>query len=383
MANSPFSHLHEAMAGYVERGEVPGLVTLVCHGDDVYVDAIGVKAIESAEPVRRDTIFRVDSLTKAVTAAAAMVLVDEGVLRLDESVDRLLPELADRRVLQRIDGPLDATIPASRPITVRDVLTFRMGFGIPMAPPDSYPIQQAVSELQLCSMGPPKPATPLEPDEWMRRFATLPLMHQPGERWMYNTGSYVLGVMIARASDQPLEAFLRARLFDPLGMNDTGFSVPPEKLDRLASCYQPNPETGVLELHDGVANSQWSRPPAFPEAAAGLVSTADDYLAFGRMMLNKGLSGSERILSESSIDAMTTDHITPAQKAKSDFFPGFWDNRGWGFGVSISLGPGGTSRASGRFGWDGGYGTSWYVDPREETGWDFNEPAYEFPRTLL
>jgi CubicO group peptidase (beta-lactamase class C family) len=358
--------LHDTMAGYVEQGEVPGIVTLVSRGEDVHIDAIGVRSIESGEPMQRDTIFRIDSLTKPVTAAAAMILVDDGLLELGEPVDRLLPELAGRRVLKRIDGPLDDTVPANWPITVRDVLTFRLGFGIPMVPPDSYPIQQAVRELQLGSMGPPKPATPLEPDEWMRRFATLPLMHQPGERWMYNTGSYVLGVLIARAAGQSLESFLRERLFEPLGMTDTGFWVPPSKLSRLSSCYQPNPETGTLELHDGVVDSQWSVPPVFPDAAAGLVSTVDDYLAFGRIMLNGGIHGSDRILSESSVEAMTTDQITPEQKALSAFFPGFWDNRGWGFGVSIILEAGDLPAVPGRFGWDGGYGASWYAEPSND-----------------
>ena len=206
-------------------------------------------------------------------------------------------------------------MPANRPITVRDLLTFRMGFGLIMGPPDGYPIQKAVSEQQIMSLGPPKPPTPHAPDEWIRRFATLPLMHQPGERWMYNTGSYVLGVLIARGSGQPLETFFRERIFEPLGMKDTGFSVPAAKLDRLATCYAVNPETGALALHDGVDDSQWSRPPAFPDAGAGLVSTIDDYLAFGQMMLNDGKHGSERVLSRPSVETMTTDQLTPEQKA--------------------------------------------------------------------
>jgi len=174
-----------------------------------------------------------------------MVLVEECTLRLDEPVDRLLPELADRRVLRRLDGPLDDTAPATRPITVRDLLTFTMGFGIILVPSGAYPIQQALNELQVVGFGPPNPSTPHDPDEWMRRLGTLPLMHQPGEQWMYNTGSYALGVLIARAADQPLETVLRERIFEPLGMKDTGFTVPAAKLDRLASCYLANPTTGV------------------------------------------------------------------------------------------------------------------------------------------
>jgi CubicO group peptidase (beta-lactamase class C family) len=358
--------MHDVMAGHVERGDVPGLVTLVSRRGEVHVDAIGMKALGGSDPIRRDTIFRITSMTKPITAAAAMILVEECKLRLDEPVDRLLPELAGRKVLKRLDGPLDDTVPADRPITVRDLLTFRMGFGAILGPPGVYPIQKAVSEQQIMTLGPPKPPTPHAPDEWIRRFATLPLMHQPGEKWMYNTGSYVLGVLIARASGQPLETFLRERIFEPLGMKDTGFSVPAAKLDRLATCYQANPETGALEVHDGVDDSQWSRPPAFPDAAAGLVSTLDDYLAFGQMMLNKGKHGSERILSRLSVEAMTTDHLTPEQKAVSGFFPGYWDSRGWGFGVSIVTRRDDVAAVPGRFGWDGGYGTSWSSDPRED-----------------
>src|SRR5262249_34095255 len=159
------------------------------------------------------------------TAAATMILVEECKLRLDEPVDRLLPELANRQVLKRLDGPLDDTVAACRPITVRELPTFRMGFGLLLEASAEYAIQRVNSEQQLM-IGPPKPRTPHAPDEWMRRFGTLPLMHQPGEKWMYNTGSDVLGVLIARASGKPLETFLRERIFEPLGMQDTGFSVP-------------------------------------------------------------------------------------------------------------------------------------------------------------
>ena len=325
--------------------------------------ALGAKAI-GGDLVRRDTIFRIASMTKAVTAAAAMILVEECKLRLDEPVDRLLPELANRKVLKRLDGPLDNTVSAIRPITVRDLLTFRMGHGMVMGPPDKYPIVLAMDELQI-GTGPPSPATTPAPDEWIRRLGTLPLMHQPGERWMYNTGSEVLGVLIARASGQPFDKFLRERIFDPLGMHDTGFSVPAAKIGRLATSYWTNFATGKLEVFDEAEGGQWSRPPAFPSGAAGLVSTIDDYHAFAQMMLNKGKHGSNQILSRPSVEVMTTDQLTPEQKAVSGLTAGFFDSHGWGFGVSVV-----TKRVDiygpiGKFGWDGGLGTSWYSDPQE------------------
>jgi CubicO group peptidase (beta-lactamase class C family) len=198
----------------------------------------------------------------------------------------------------------------------------------------------------------------------MEGYSRLPLLHQPGEQYLYNSGSDILGILIARATDMSLGDFLQERIFAPLGMKDTGFSVPPDKLGRLASGYWTNPETGALELYDGVEDSLWATPLVFESGAGGLVSTADDLLAFGEMMLNNGKYGDERVLSRPSVELMTTDQITPEQKAASPFFPASWENRGWGFGLAIvtrrdDLG------SPGRYGWWGGYGTSWEVDPVE------------------
>jgi CubicO group peptidase (beta-lactamase class C family) len=353
--------MHDRLAGYVARGEVPGIVTLVSRRGETQVDAMGMTAVSGGAPMRRDTIFRITSMTKPITAAATLILVEEGKLRLDEPVDRWLPELAHRRVLKRLDGALDDTVPANRPITVRDLLTFRMGWGLILAPPDAYPILRAVRDLGIVGFGPPNPSMPLTPDEWIRRLETLPLVHQPGEQWMYNTGSCVLSVLIARVSGRPLEAFFRERIFEPLGMKDTAFSVPAAKLDRLAAAYWRNPQTGVLDLFDGIRDGQWSRPPAFPDGAAGLVSTIDDYLAFGQMLLGEGEYRGRRILSRQSVEAMTTNQLTPEQQAGAGAVLG---GRGWGFGVAVATrrdtaGPGG-------FGWNGGYGTSWASDPEED-----------------
>ena len=365
LSKTRLARLHGVMAGYVDRGEVPGLVALVSRHGETHVEALGTKALGGSDPVRRDTIFRIASMTKPITAVAAMILVEECKLRLDDSVDELLPELADRRVLKRLDGPLDDTEPARRPITLRDLLTFRMGFGIAMAPPGTYPIQSAADDLRL-GQGMPQPSLPPEPDEWIRRFGTLPLMHQPGEKWMYHTGSDVLGVLIARASGQPFETFLQEHIFGPLGMKDTAFCVPASKLDRLATSYATNPETGALELYDPAEGGQWSHPPAFPSGGAGLVSTVDDYLAFGRMMINQGRHGNVRILSRPSVETMTTDHLTPAQKAVSGLMPGDFDNIGWGFGVAVVTRREHVAAPVGSYGWDGGLGTSWRSDPRED-----------------
>jgi CubicO group peptidase (beta-lactamase class C family) len=225
--------LRMTMTGHVERGDIPGVVTLLGRAGEIHVDAIGMKAAGGTEPMRRDTIFRVASITKPITAAATMILVDQGKLRLDDSVERWLPELANRRVLCRIDSQLDDTVPAKRSITVRDLLTFCFGFGSVMAMPGTYPIQQPIRDGHLGGDGPPHPVLMPRAEEWIRRLGELPLMYQPGERWTYHTGSDVLGVLIARVSGKSFETFLRERLFDPLGMKDTAFSVPASKLDRL------------------------------------------------------------------------------------------------------------------------------------------------------
>lgn len=366
LSRARLDRLRTSMAGYVERGEVPGILTLVSRHGEVHVDAVGNKSLDRPGPVRRDTIFRIASMSKPITAVATMILAEEGKLRLSDAVEKWLPELADRKVLSRIDAPLDETVPAQRPIMVRDLLAFTMGFGLLLTPAGEYPLLSAASALQIGVAPPPQRQAKPDPDEWIRRLGTLPLMYQPGERWLYGTGYDVLSVLIARVCGQPLETVLRERIFEPLGMKDTGFSVPADKLDRLADCYFPNPTTGILDLFDGGQESRWGRPPIFPSGADGLVSTIDDYLAFGQMMLNQGRHGSQRILSRPSVEAMTTDQLTPEQKAVSSLLPGFFDTHGWGFGVAVVTRRDDIASVPGRYGWDGSLGTSWFSDPKED-----------------
>ena len=349
--------LHDIMARDVAHGAAPGLVSVISRRGEAEIDAIGMTALGSRQAMRPDTIFRISSMTKPVTAVAALILLEECVLRLDEPVERFLPELANRRVVRRIDGPVDDTVPARRPITVRDLLTFRMGFGGYFGP---CPVNDAAAPLQL-SAGPPQPSLPPAPDEWMRRFSTLPLMFQPGERWLYHTGADVLGVLIARAGGQPFEVFLRERVFEPLGMRDTAFFVPPADIGRLATSYATDPETGMLQIYDR-PDGQWSTPPSFPSGGAGLVSTAPDFLAFAEMLLRGGAP----LLSRPSVETMTTDQLTPAQKAVSGLFPDDFDAGGWGFCVSVVTRREHPAAPVGQYGWDGGLGTVWRNDPSEQ-----------------
>jgi CubicO group peptidase (beta-lactamase class C family) len=355
-------HLHNAMAARVDHGELPGMVTLVAQAERVHVDAIGVTAFGGAEPMRRETPFRIASLTKPILAAAAMMLVEDGAIALDDAVDQWLPELANRRVLKNIDGPLDDTVAANRPITLDDLLTNRMGFGTIVEPTFNppFPIVKAADSLEL-ALGQPDPRTPHPPDEWIRRFGTLPLMAQPGERWHYNVASLVLGVLLARVARQPLGELFSTRIFEPLEMHETGFWLPMEITRRLPSYYMGNSETGQLELHDVSTPAEWASPPAFPSGAGGLVSTVDDFLAFARLLLNNGVYDGTRLLSEQSVELMTTNHLTPEQIAGGGPLLG---GGGWGFGMGVVTKPDAAWPVPGRYGWSGGYGTTWFNDPR-------------------
>jgi len=333
--------LHQVLAGYVERGDVPGLVALVSQRGAVHVEAIGLA---------RDALFRISSMTKPITAVAALMLVDECRLRLDEPVDEWLPELASRRVVKSLNASLDDTVPATRPISVRDLLTFRMGFGQVHPAPEPCPVIDKARELHI-GMGPPNPDEFAAPDEWLRRLSSLPLMAQPGERWLYKTGSDVLGVLIARASGEPFDRFLQERIFEPLGMRDTAFSVPEDKLARFTTSY-----AGGC-VFDPAEGGQWNHPPAFPSGAGGLVSTADDYLRLAQMLLDNG----RPLLARPTVELMTTNQLTAEQMATAGWILG---GHGWGLGVAI-VARRDTLANVGAYGWDGGMGTNWRNDPRE------------------
>jgi CubicO group peptidase (beta-lactamase class C family) len=354
-------HLHEVMAAKVSGGRLPGVVYLVAHGDEVHAEAIGGLGFGDSAPMRRDTVFRITSMTKPILAAAAMMMVDDGRLPLDAPVERWLPELAEPRVLRRVDGPLDDTAPAVRPITVADLLTYRMGYGMVVEPTfePPYPVLTTARDLELV-MGPPDPRTPHGPDEWIRRFATLPLMDQPGELWRYQASALVLGVLVARAAGQQLGDFFADRLFGPLGMTDTGFDLPAADVDRLPNYYMTDPETRRMRPQTVSQAPQWTRPPAFPSGAAGLLSTVDDYLAFARLLLDKGVYRGQRLLSERAVELMTTNVLSDEQIARGGALLG---GRGWGHGMSVVVRPDEVSDLPGRYGWEGGYGTSWFNHP--------------------
>jgi len=340
---------------------MPGLVALVVRDDDVHVEALGTVAFGHPAAMSRDTIFRIASLTKPITAVAAMILVEECRLRLDESIEAWLPELADRNVLKSLFSQPDDTVPALRAITVRDLLTYRMGFGSVMAIPGTYPIQKLIREYRVCGDGPIVPSKIPGTEEWLQKLGSLPWLAQPGERWMYHVSGDVLGVLIARVSGRSLGHFMRERIFDPLEMKDTAFHVPPGKRERLPEVYSFNHQTNTLDVFDERASNAWWPDPPFESGAGGLVSTIDDYFAFTRMMLNKGRHGREQILSRASVELMTSDQVTAEQRVGAENFFGSYSS--WGFGMAVDIQRNEIYRTPGRFGWDGGFGTSGYTDP--------------------
>ncbi|HZC27436.1 MAG TPA: serine hydrolase domain-containing protein [Actinopolymorphaceae bacterium] len=368
------TRVREVLERYVDSGIVPGAVAAVARHGEVHIEAAGTLAFEgegSGTPMAADTICRIASTTKPIVAACAMTLMEDCTLRLDDPVDDFLPELADMRVLADPDGPLDDTVRANRPTTLRDLLTFTLGTGIVPAEPGTVPIADALTALQSEEAGRPPASsceTSMPPDEWIRRLGTLPLLYQPGERWLYNTPANVTGVLIARATGMSFGDALRERICVPLGMKDTAFSVAGEDISRLATVYRADDIAGAAVVEDG-PDGYWSRPPAFEDGGGGLVSTVSDFLAFASALLAGGTHQGQRVLSRPSVTLMTSDQLTPAQKAPPVFGPGYLvgsgDDLGWGFGMSVITRRTQLGHSVGSYGWYGGYGIAWYNDPAE------------------
>jgi CubicO group peptidase (beta-lactamase class C family) len=349
------------MQHHVDSGDLPGLIYLVETGRSSNIESIGLRDLNGA-PMERDTIVRISSMTKPISVIITLMLAEEGYFDLHQRVDGVLPELTDMSVLRDLGSELDDTVPANRSITVEDLLTFRAGSGVVMAMPDTYPIQRAMDERNL-GIGPPEPLMPPEPDEWIRRFAELPLIHQPGEGWMYVTCFEILGVYLSRVTGMKLPDLFRERLFEPLGMTDTSFSVPEEKTHRFATEYVHNGNTNELVVRDSATNGHWNQSPDFPSAGAGLVSTIDDYARFARFILNGGVHQGKALVSERSIREMTRDHLTAGQRRMGELILG--PGKGWGYGLAVAVEDSDEPGEVGSYGWNGGLGTTWLNDPAQ------------------
>ncbi|APE15299.1 serine hydrolase [Mycolicibacterium sp.] len=341
----------------VDTGVLAGAVTLAWQrGNVLQVNEIGYRDVEAGLPMQRDTIFRVASMTKPVTVAAAMSLLEEGKLTLSDPVTRWLPELADMQVLVDPTGPLDQTVPARRPITIDDLMTHRSGLAYVFSV--TGPISRAYGRVSFRQ----------DQDHWLAEVAQLPLVHQPGERLTYSHATDVLGIVLSRIEGKSLQAVLTERIFEPLGMPDTGFFISPDKRARAATMYRLDEESGLQ--HDAMGPIPVTEP-RFCQGGASLVTTVDDYLRFARMLLGGGTVDGVRVLSEESVRLMRADRLTEEQKKFPFLGLPFWMGRGFGLNLSVVTdpaksaqlyGPGGL----GTFSWPGAYGTWWQADPAND-----------------
>lgn len=338
----------------IDAGLLAGAVTMVWQGGSVLqVNELGHRDVSAKLPMQRDTIFRIASMSKPVTVAAAMSLLEEGRFTLSDPVAEWLPELAGMRVMADPAGPLERTVPAQRPITFDDLMTHRSGLAYAFSV--GAPLSRAYGKLMFRQ----------DQDRWLTELAALPLAHQPGDRMTYSHATDVLGIALSRIEGKPLGDVLAARIFEPLGMSDTGFAVSHEGRRRAATMYKIEADG---TLRDDVMGPAQVTPPTFCAGGAGLWSTADDYLAFARMLLAGGTLDGVRVLSEKSVDLMRTDRLTTEQKRHPFLGMPFWRGRGFGLNLSVVtdpaqsrqlFGPGGL----GTFGWPGAYGTWWQADP--------------------
>ncbi|MGF6773945.1 CubicO group peptidase (beta-lactamase class C family) [Paraburkholderia sp. GAS199] len=354
--------LTHALQGYVERSEVAGVVSLVWrHGEIGYFEALGSRDENARLPMERDTLFRIASMTKPVTSAAILMLIEEDRLAFDTPVSLWLPELAAPRVLRDPNGPLDQTDPVKAPLTVLDLLTHRAGFAYHFTATGPLAKAYAAAFNGIEAHG--------GSNAWLERIAALPLMFQPGTRWHYGIATDILGVLIERVSGMSLGEFFRTRIFEPLGMRDTAFWVPDAQLARLATAYAVEPGTRQRVVEDHPSRSRWANAERFQSGGGGLVSTAQDYLQFAQLLLGRGRVGATRLLSHRSVDLMRTNFLSRDQRRVPAFGQILWAGQGFGLGLSIVDDPAQQLahgyRSMGSFGWPGAYGTSWFADPVE------------------
>jgi CubicO group peptidase (beta-lactamase class C family) len=345
---SAFSEVWAVLDGQVRSGRFPGYAAAVRHGDHTELRTGGTTSLGGSTPMRPDTVFRIASLSKIVGAALVLRLAGTGAFDLDSPVSRWLPELASPRVLSRPDAELSDTVPAERPIVVRDLLTFTLGLGFVL---DDCPLSRAMAARGL--MPGPEEAQ-VGPDELMSRYATLPLAYQPGERWLYHTGAELMGVLVARALARPLSSLLSEYVTEPLGMVSTGFFA--ADVSRVAASYRPGPSG--LEPDD-LGNAAVAKPPALESLGGGLVSTVEDYLSFLSAFLVP-----TSVLDPQTVRLMTGDSLTQGQRRGVEELMG--PGVSWGMGVGLDLERVRPWMRPGRFWWNGGSGTTACVDPGNE-----------------
>lgn len=356
-----------ALAPLVADGQLAGAAALIWRDGAVVETAVaGRRDLVSGAPVERDTLFRIASLTKPVTTAAALSMLDEGRFGLDDPIVTCAPELTRLRVLREPDGPLERCDDAARPITFRDLLTHRSG--LTYGDFHRGPIGRAYAD----ALG-PQIDNPLTPGEWIDRLATLPLIDQPGAGFHYGHSTDLLGFLLARLDDAPLSTVLERRVFGPLGMHDTGFTVPAAKHERRAALCGFDTEgrlTALTQAPGGHALAERPDDMTFESGGQGLWSTLDDYLAFARMLIGDN----PLLLRRQTLAMMTSNQLTPDQRATTRLLgqPIFATGHGYGMGVAVVTDPETAEPlrcrgTAGTVGWPGAYGGWWQADPHDRS----------------
>jgi CubicO group peptidase (beta-lactamase class C family) len=359
-------HLRER---YLEPGRIAGAVTLVArHGKVAYLSALGQRDVERKQEMTEDTVFRIYSMTKPVTSVALMMLVEEARCSLSDPVHQYIPEWEDQRVYRYGAWPSFVTEPARRPMTIRDLLTHTSGLTYGFVFHD--PIDAAYRRLGISSGAPGEgPASTLE--ETAHKLAGIPLLFSPGTRWNYSVSTDIAGYLVQLISGQRFDEFLRTRIFEPLGMRETGFSVPAGCEPRFAANYRRTPRT-LLALEDDPAKSAYLQPPTLFSGGAGLVSTAEDYRRFCQMLLDGGQYEGARLLGRKTIELMTQNHLPDggdlAALATGSFSETSYDGVGFGLGLAVLLDAAKrqTHGSVGEYYWGGAASTAFFIDPKED-----------------
>ncbi len=380
MSSERLERIGVGMRRLIEDDKIPGTVTLVARrGKVVHFEANGLRDVEAGLPMEHDTIFRLYSQSKVVTGAAVMLLFEEGHFLMTDPVSKYLPEFAEMEVYLEEENGAPVTEPAAGPVTIQQLATHTSGLTYNFFP---TPVGRMYSRHGVVATGTPLPipsedetiAPPETLKEWSERIATMPLVAQPGTEWHYSAGMDVLGRLVEAVSGMGYGEFLRERLFEPLGMHDTGFHVPDAKVERFAANYGPL-EGGGMNLIDAPGTSAYREPPALEMGGAGLVGTVADYFRFAQMLVNGGEYDGQRLLGRKTVEFMTANHLNPLfpddpmTSLRSGVMPGprQW---GMGFGITGSVvtnpATSGLPVSKGTFSWGGAATTGFWIDHEEE-----------------
>ncbi len=368
MSSERLKRIGVSMRRFIDANKIPGTVTLVARkGKVVHFEANGLRDVDAGLPMQKNTIFRMYSQSKPVTGVAIMILFEEGHFLLSDPISKYLPEFKSMRVYTgTVDGEVQ-TEPAG-PITIHHLLTHTSGLTYDFFP---TPVAQMYRDAGVLGSAPGSPHKNLK--EWSEALAQQPLIAQPGTAWNYSVGMDVLGRLVEVISGQTFGEFLKSRIFDPLGMKDTAFYVPEDKLDRFAANYSPKPGGG-MQLIDHASKSPYRSPPALEMGGSGLASTVADYLRFAQMLANKGEYDGARILGRKTVEFMTSDHMTPTMPDDplTSLFGMMGGNRAWGLGFGLTgyvvTNPAtmGIPISKGAFSWGGAATTHFWVDHEED-----------------